>query len=70
MAAKQHLEGQHGDNLVELKVRKCWYSTGVTRDVWEVEGIAVIKKGMFGKEQRAFKHQTDPTSGSVIGFEE
>lgn len=70
MAARRHLEAQHGDKLVELKVRKCWYSTGANRDVWDVEGIAVIKKGLFGKEQRAFKYQIDPTSGAVIGFEE
>ena len=70
MAARRHLEGQHGDKLIELKVRKCWYSTGSSRDVWEIEGMAVIKKGMFGKEQRTFKYQIDPTSGAVIGFEE
>jgi len=70
MAARRHLESQHGDKLIELKVRKCWYSTGATKDVWDVEGIAVIKKGMFAKEQRAFKYQIDPTSGAVIGFEE
>ncbi len=70
MAARRHLEGEHGKNLTELKVRKCWYTTGTSRDIWEVEGIAVIKKGMFGKEQRSFKYQIDPTSGAVIGFEQ
>lgn len=70
MAARRHLEAQHGDKLVELKVRKCWYSTGANRDVWDVEGLAVIKKGMFSKEQRPFKYQIDPASGAVIGFEE
>ncbi len=70
MAARRHLESEHADKLVELKIRKCWYSTGATRDVWDVEGVAIIKKGMFGKEQRTFKYQIDPTSGAVIGFEE
>jgi hypothetical protein len=70
MAARRHLEAQHGDKLAELKIRKCWYSTGTSKDVWEVEGIAVIKKGLFGKEQRAFKYQIDPASGAIIGFEE
>ena len=70
MAARRHLESEHGDKLVEMKIRKCWYSTGASKDVWEIEGMAIIKKGMFGKEQRGFKYQIDPLSGAVIGFEE
>ena len=70
MAARRHLEDQHGNKLIELRVRKCWYTTGASRDVWDIEGTAVIKKGMFGKEQRAFRYQVDPGSGAVIGFEE
>jgi hypothetical protein len=33
MAARRHWEAQHGDKLLELKVRKCWYSTRASRDV-------------------------------------
>ena len=70
VAARKHLDGQYGSKLVELRVRKCWYSVGASRDVWDIEGTAIIKKGMFGKEQRAFRYQVDPASGAVIGFEE
>ena len=69
-AVRRHLEAQHGNRLVELKVRKCWYSTGENRDFWNVEGIVVIKKGLFGKKQRAFKYQIDTASGAFIDFEE
>lgn len=70
MSARRHVEGQRGDKLIELKVRKCWYSTGAIRDVWEIVGIGIIKKGMFSKQQRPFKYQIEAVSGAVIGFEE
>jgi hypothetical protein len=66
---RRHLESEHGNKLVEVRLRKCWYSTGVTRDVWEAEGTAVIKKGLLSKEPKSFKYQIDPASGAVIGFE-
>jgi hypothetical protein len=66
---RRHLESEHGNKLVEVRLRKCWFSSGVTRDVWEAEGTAVIKKGLLGKEQQPFKYQIDPASGAVIGFE-
>jgi hypothetical protein len=39
------------------------------RDVWEVEGDAVVKKGWFSKEQKHFKFQIDPVNGRVISHE-
>lgn len=68
-AVRRHLESQHGKKLADLQLRKCWYSIGAARDVWDVEGIVILKKGMFGKEQRVFKYQIDPASGAIIGFE-
>jgi len=69
-AARRHLEAQYGaDKVVNIKVTRCWYSTGTRMDVWEVEGDVTIKKGLIRKEVRHFKYQIDPVTGSVVGFE-
>ena len=70
MAAQRQLENEYGKKLVELKMKKCWYVPGKYKNVWELEGTATIKKGLFGKENRIIKWQIDPISGAVIGFEE
>ena len=69
-AARRHLEGLYGsDRIKRVSFTKTWYATGATKDVWEVEGDVVIKRGMFSKEVRHFKFQIDPETGRVIGFE-
>ena len=77
MATRRHFEAQYGLNAIaDMKFSKCWYTPGPMREVWEVEGHAVIKKGCLaaffgsGTEQRHFKYQIDAVSGNVIGFEQ
>jgi hypothetical protein len=69
-AARRHLEALYGaDRVLNVKFSRTWYATGSKRDVWEVEGFVIIKKGLFGKEVKHFKYQIDPESGRVIAFE-
>ncbi len=70
MAARRYLENQYGDNLVKLEVKKCWYSTGASKGVWDVEGVAEVKKDMVVREHRTFKCQIDSITNAVIWFEE
>ena len=70
LAARRHLESVYGsDKIVSMTVSRVWFVAGKTRDVWEVEGEVVVKKGAFKKETRHFKFQIDPETGRVIGFE-
>ncbi|MGD2201406.1 MAG: hypothetical protein PVJ38_07245 [Candidatus Bathyarchaeota archaeon] len=69
-AAKRFLAAQFGsDKLKEITFSKSWYTQGAQKDLWEVEGDAVIKKGWFSKENIHFKFQVDPESGRVIAYE-
>jgi hypothetical protein len=68
-AARSHLEALYGDRVLNVKFSRTWYATGSKRDVWEVEGFVILKKGLFGKEVKHFKFQIDPDSGRVIAFE-
>jgi len=69
LAARRHLEAHNPGRILDVKISKVWFSAGRTRDIWEVEGIVVLKAGLFKKEQRPFRFQIDPMSGDVIGFE-
>lgn len=69
LAAKRHLEAHNPGKVIEMKVNKVWFNTGRTRDVWEVEGMVVLKSGLLKKERRPFRFQIDPETGDVIGFE-
>jgi hypothetical protein len=69
-AARSYLATLYGlKKLKEVSFTRAWYQTGALRDVWEVEGDAVVKKGMFSKEQKHFRFQIDPVSGRVISHE-
>jgi len=69
LAARRHLEAHNPGKVLEVKINKVWFNPGRTRDVWEVEGIAIFKAGLFKKEQKPFRFQIDTESGDVIGFE-
>lgn len=69
-AAKRFLAAQFGANRIQsVTFSKSWYTQGSMRDLWEVEGDAVLKKGWLGKENIHFKFQVDPSTGKVIAFE-
>lgn len=69
-AAKRHLVSQFGANkLKQVSFSRAWYTVGAQRDVWEVEGDLVVKKGWFGKEDLHFRFQIDPETGRVIAYE-
>jgi hypothetical protein len=69
-AARSYLATHFGfKKLKDVSFTRAWYQTGALRDVWEVEGDAVVKKGMFSKEQKHFRFQIDPMSGRVISQE-
>jgi hypothetical protein len=69
-SARRYLESQFGmDKIKNILFSRTWYSTGASRDIWEVEGDVEIKKGMFGKMHRHFKFQIDPDTSRVIAFD-
>jgi hypothetical protein len=69
-SAKRFLAAQFGPKKVkEVNFSKAWYATGAQRDIWEVEGDAMVKTGWFSKETVHFKFQVDPMTGNVIAFE-
>jgi hypothetical protein len=69
-AARRYLTALYGlKKIKEVSFSRAWYQTGALRDVWEVEGDAVVKKGWFSKEQKHFKFQIDPVNGRVISHE-
>ena len=69
-AAKRYLAAQFGaDRIKSTTYSKSWYTQGSMRDLWEVEGDVILKKGRFGKETIRFKLQVDPSTGSVITFD-
>lgn len=69
-AARRFLIAQFGSNKVkDVSFSRAWYTPGAQKDVWEVEGDAVVKKGWFGKEHIHFKFQIDPGTGRVIAYE-
>lgn len=69
-AAKRYLAAQFGSNRIkEVTFSKSWYTPGAQKDIWEVEGDLVVKKGWFGKEEVHFKFQIDPATGRVIAYE-
>ncbi|UCH57841.1 MAG: hypothetical protein JSV18_02760 [Candidatus Bathyarchaeota archaeon] len=68
--AKRFLVSQFGSNRVkEVTFSRSWYQTGAQKDIWEVEGDVVVKKGWFSKDHIHFKFQIDPVTGRVIAFE-
>lgn len=69
-AAVRYLNAQFGKNKVkDVSFSKAWYKTGAQRDIWEVEGDVLLKKGLLGKETKHFKFQIDPETGRVIAYE-
>jgi hypothetical protein len=69
-AARRYLASQFGQGRVkDVSFSRAWYVAGARRDVWEVEGDVMVKKGWFGKEQVHFKFQIDPETGRVIAYE-
>jgi len=77
LAAEKHLKVQYGaDKIQDIKYSKVEHFIGAVKDVWEVEGEAIIKTGKFERKtmrfQRViirFKLQIDPINGGLIGFE-
>ncbi|MCD6096434.1 MAG: hypothetical protein J7J99_07755 [Thermoprotei archaeon] len=55
--------------ISQVRFTRIWFTTYGTRDVWEVEGTVVIKRGVLAKETRSFRLQLDPLTGRIIGFE-
>ncbi len=69
-AARRYLVAQFGqDKVKDVSFTRAWYSTGAQKDVWEVEGDIVVRKGWFGKDNLHFKFQIDPETGRVIAYE-
>lgn len=69
-AARRYLTAQFGSkNIKEVSFSKSWYTPGAQKDIWEVEGDLIVKKGWFGKEEVHFKFQIDPVTGRVIAYE-
>lgn len=69
-AAIRYLNKQFGkDKVNDVSFSKAWYNTGAQRDIWEVEGDVMLKKGIFSKEARHFKLQIDPQTARVIAYE-
>jgi hypothetical protein len=69
-AARRYLASQFGSNKIkEVSFSRAWYTPGSQKDIWEVEGDVVVKKGWFGKESVHFKFQIDPATGRVIAYE-
>lgn len=69
-SAKRYLIAQFGQGKVkDISFTRAWYSTGARRDIWEVEGDVLVKKGWFGKESVHFKFQIDPETARVIAYE-
>jgi hypothetical protein len=69
-AVRRMLEGQYGGKIRSLTFDKVWYTAAATREFWEVQGVLIYRKGVFGKERRNFRYQVDPDSGEVMGYEE
>ena len=69
-AVIRYLNAQFGKNKVQdVSFSKAWYRTGAQRDIWEVEGDVVLKRGLFSSETKHFKFQIDPEAGRVIAYE-
>jgi len=69
---RRQLESIYGEKLRGILFRKAWYtpvgSTG--SGLWDVEGTFQYKKGLLGKEKRAFRYEIDSETGNIIGHEE
>ena len=78
LAAEEHLKVQYGaDKIQDITYSNVKHFTGAVKDVWEVEGEAIIKTGAFERKtmrfRRAtihFKIQIDPFTGALMGFQE
>ncbi len=76
LATEKYLKIQYGaDKIQDIKYSKVKHLMGGVKDVWEVEGEAIIKTGKFERKtmrfRRAiiqFKLQIDPINGNLIGF--
>jgi len=76
LAAEKHLKIQYGvDKIQEIKYLKVEHFMGAVKDVWEVEGEAIIKTGQFEKKTMRFRRgiihfklQIDPINGNLMGF--
>jgi hypothetical protein len=68
--ARRYLTVIYGlKKIKQVSFSRAWYQTGALRDVWEVEGDAIVKKGWFSKEQKHFKFQINPLNGRIISHE-
>ena len=78
LATEEHLKVQYGaDKIQDITYSKVKHFIGVVKDVWEVEGEAIIKTGTFERKTMRFKRATihfklqiDPITGALMGFEE
>ena len=78
LAAEEHLKKKYGaDKIQDITYSKTKHFTGAVKDVWEVEGEAIIKTGSFERKSMRFKRiairfklQIDPITGGLLGFEE
>ncbi|RLF18786.1 MAG: hypothetical protein DRZ82_07650 [Thermoprotei archaeon] len=68
--ATSYLKKLYGKmKISQVRFTRIWFTTYGTRDVWEVEGVVILKRGMLSKETRNFRLQLDPLTGRIIGFE-
>ena len=78
LAAEERLKVQYGaDKIQDITYSNVKHFTGVVKDVWEVEGEALIKTGTFESKKMRFRRATihfklqiDPITGALMGFEE
>jgi hypothetical protein len=69
--AYSHLEMQlHPKEVLGISFERVWFSEGIRRDVWEIEGVVKVKKGFLSSERKHFRLQIDPASGNILGFDQ
>jgi len=72
--ARRHLNTHYGrEKLEDVVYTRVWYITGSEKDVYEVEGEAIIKTKDFDRATARFKRSSirfkllmDPVSGNLI----
>ncbi|MFQ5950641.1 MAG: hypothetical protein ACE5KH_00985 [Candidatus Geothermarchaeales archaeon] len=69
--AYSHLEMQlHPKKILGVSFARVWYSEGVRRDTWELEGRVRVKQGLLRTRRKRFRLQIDPVSGNILGFDQ
>jgi len=69
--AYSHLEMQlYPSKILGVSFARVWYSEGVRRDIWELEGRIKVKVGLLRTRRKHFRLQIDPASGNILGFDQ